>query len=812
MADDIIGSVSDEGISSTPPAAPASISTSDQQNGIIGNINDAGVQSQDEYFGTPGQQLAAGVEGLGKGVLGPIAPFVERSFGVPGSDILAREHANPITHAAGELTGFAGSTLIPGLSEYGLAAGVGKIGEAAQAAAGLGEAAGFSKIAATGIKAGAELTALGASTELSKMVEGDPDQTLGSAAINIGLSGVIGGVGGAALGSISPLWDKTKNILGVDKLATDFMAETKAIQDAGDPLSTATNELKGRIAEADNIWKTMSDTKPEVLQKAMPAPTAGNIAKVDAQIQSIYDTANSALKKADQSIKTKSAVPFLYEDLSNFQDAVTAPNASLAEKFTALNKLKTDYAGYAKWSATEEGSAKAALGRTLSNVIRPALEDTSVWGAAGDVQKVTNEAISNMIDATKDFKPQVTSKLLGENDVAPEKVQTFLNQTNAGKASRKANVISNYLDATQKYADAINQVHLDNGLEAPITSKLNPTPVLNHALGTELTPGVALARWANKRGAAALGTAVGEAGASTIGGGLGALVGHPLLGAWAGEKVLGPIFSALAKPLAENAVDTSAAKSAVDYIGNAIKGQKVLSDSVSNVFSKGTEVLTKDLIPDQESRNKLDKSLSYFNEPGNATKVAGSLGHYLPQHATAAAVVASNGANYLNTLKPTQAVTSPLDNPPPIDRAAQAKYNRALDMAQQPLLALQHAKNGTLLPEDVQTLRTIYPALHDAMITKITNALIDHKSQGGTIPYKQKVSLNMLIGGNPIDGTMTPNAMQAIILSSGAQQAGQQAEKASKPKNATGVALRQINKVNALYQTPQEARTESKRS
>lgn len=519
--------------------------------------------SSEDYYGSTGQQVIAGLEGVGQGVLGPIAPAVERAFGVKGEDIRGRQEANPITHGIGEAAGLVGGALIPGLEEANLASSVGKIGEAAKAGAGL------EGLAATGVKAGAELSALAASTELSKAVEGDPNQTLGSAAVNIGLSGIIGGAGGVALGSVSPLWNKFKNVTGVGTLMNDFINETAALQQA---------------------------------------------------------------------------------------------------------KLNPE------------------------------------------------EALSSEFEA---------------------------------------------IPASDKNASA----------------------------------GVKLARWVNEKGASAIATAAGDTAGGAVGAGLGFLVGHPLVGGYLGEQKLGPILTGLVKPFAENAVDSQAAKSAVDYLVNVSQGQKILSDGVSNMFKSGSQVIAKDLIPDQESRNKLEKSLQYFQNPENALQVGGGLQHYLPEHASAAAGTASQAANYLQSLKPKQPVMAPLDSVPPIHTGVQAAYNRQLDIAQQPLMVLKHTKDGTLQPQDIQTLRTIYPGLHDSMINKITNEIIDKNSP--VMPYHQKVSMNLLIGGAPLDGTMTPFAAQAVMHSATNQQTPQTGQGA---KKASGVELKQINKVDSIYATKDQAR------
>lgn len=806
-------------------------------------LDDFAEGAKQDLYGGVGQQLKAGAEGLAQGVVGPVATAAEVALGVKPEDIRGRAEANPFTHGLGETVGFVAPAILSGgasaearaaleagtitadaargtsalakavqpIVPYTLPGVVSGIGEGAAKLAGLGgQSAGvISKIAATGVRAGAELAALQTGSEISKAITQDPNQSVQSAAINIGLSGILGGVGGAALGSVSPLWGKAKNILGVEKLATDFMAETKAIQEAGDPLQTATKELSGRLEEAESLNHALNDAKPELLAKAMPEATAENAERINGQIQNISDDISSVLKSAEKSVKTKSAVPYIAEDLTAWQNAVTDPNAGFADKFLATNKLKQTLAGYAKWGLTEEGSAKAALGKELSSRILPLLEDTKVWGGAGDIQRITNEATANVFRVTKDIRGQLLSNTMGELGVAPEKVQTLLNQTGAGRAGRKASVLANYLEYTQKQADAISAVHIENGIEPPTASKLNPTPVLDHALNTPISPGVALARWANKNGSSLLADSAGKAGAGIVGGGLGALVGHPIVGAWMGEKVLAPVFSALAKPLAENAVHSASARASVEYLGNVIKGDKILNNAVENTFKSDADVLSKDLLPTKESREKLEKALEKFQDPQHMMNVGGDLGHYMPGHSTAAAMLAASASSFLNAMKPKEPQGAPLDAEMPVDKIAQEKYDRALDVAQQPLLVLQHAKDGTLLPQDVQTLQAIYPDLHNALINKIVGELIKHKSGGKHVPYGQRTGFSMLIG-SPMDSTLTSQSAQAIIHSAGAQQVAQAVQKA--PRRASNTELSQINKVNQLSATPLQARQIQKRA
>lgn len=253
----------------------------------------------------------------------------------------------------------------------------------------------------------------------------------------------------------------------------------------------------------------------------------------------------------------------------------------------------------------------------------------------------------------------------------------------------------------------------------------------------------------------------------------------------------------------DKGTNPAAFKSMVDYIRATIKGESALSDGVKNLFDSSKAILPMHLVPDQDARDRLQKQLDLASNPQTALNPSpDAYSSYLPAHGTAHAQILGAATSYLAALKPTQPQMSPLDAKPPINKQAQAKYNRALDIAQQPLMALKYAKDGTLLPQDVHALRTIYPGLHDSIIKKITAGLIDNK--GAHIPYNQRVGMNMLISGAPLDSTMTPMSAQAIMHSNASQQQPQ--AQGGSHKAGTGVALRQVNKVNDLFQTSSQAR------
>lgn len=763
----------------------------------------------DAKYSTPGQMALTAAEGAGEGVLGPVSPLIEKglsALGVKGlspEEQKGRAETNPLLHGSLKAAGFAGSAI----GGVGLGRIATEAGEGAQLASGLGEASTIgSKLAASGVKASAEMLALQTSDELAKAVNQDPNQTLGSAAINIGLSGLIGGAGGVVLGTVPLAWNSAANKIGVGKLANDYMGEANYLDKiGGDEATAATNEVSQRMAEADQILNT--GLKGQAISKTLPEATPDNITKIDKLLTDISDVANKRIEKAASNAYLKGSVSKLQQDLNDFDQVILDPASTVEQKWDALDDYKSASQKHANYNALTAGAEEKALSKWMKpfNVeLREAAENSKVWGEAGNVQRDVNKANSALYDAQDDFVNKVTSKEAKTRVADVDKLRGLVSNAEKGTGNNKQNAVRNYLQATQDAADAVNEAHIRNGLEAPLSSTLNPTPVLDRVLNTPITPGRSLAQWANKKGAGALAKAIGETGASGIGGAFGALAGHPLLGAWAGEKVLTPIFSTLAKPFAETAVNSEAMKSSVDYLGNVLKGDKALTTSIENVFRAG-EVIPEHLMPTPEKREKLQKSLDYVNNnPDNMMKVGGNIGHYLPSHATTAATIAATAQNYLNSLKPKQSVSNALDTKPPVDQAQAAKYSRALDIAQQPLLILQHVKHGTLLPQDVQTLNTIYPGLHNKMVSLLTQSIIQAKADGKTIPYKTKMSMGLLMG-YPLDSTMNPASSQAIIQSAGPQQMNRQtASKA--PRNATGVQLKQMNNVASMYQTPLESR------
>lgn len=125
-----------------------------------------------------------------------------------------------------------------------------------------------------------------------------------------------------------------------------------------------------------------------------------------------------------------------------------------------------------------------------------------------------------------------------------------------------------------------------------------------------------------------------------------------------------------------------------------------------------------------------------------------------------------------------------------------ARYNKALDIAQNPTIVLQKVKDGTLQPSDIADLHGMYPDLYKSMSAKLSNAMQSHHADEEPIPYKTKMGMSLFLG-QPLDVSMRPESIQAAQPIPSQPQQPQQGQKASKSMNSLG-------KSNKNYMTPNQ--------
>lgn len=162
---------------------------------------------------------------------------------------------------------------------------------------------------------------------------------------------------------------------------------------------------------------------------------------------------------------------------------------------------------------------------------------------------------------------------------------------------------------------------------------------------------------------------------------------------------------------------------------------------------------------------------------------------------------AANAVQFLNSKLPVGGNELPGDQTISPSQAQQKKWLDLHDTVNNPSSVLDHIRDHTIHSGHIDALKSVYPDLHQEMSQKMIEELGNLKATGQTIPYQRKLSISKFIGA-PIDSTMTFQSMQAILQSATGNQPPQSQVQ---PKKASGTALKQVDKVNSIYQTPIQA-------
>lgn len=280
---------------------------------------------------------------------------------------------------------------------------------------------------------------------------------------------------------------------------------------------------------------------------------------------------------------------------------------------------------------------------------------------------------------------------------------------------------------------------------------------------------------------------------------------NPLIGSM-GKDARQAIVARLAGPMLEKETNPEAMRSAADYIHSSAQGQKRLKAEMLDLMGKGKLSTHLQEMSRESDRKELKEHLQEFHaNPKKLLDISGSLGHYLPDHAGQLGFTAATAMNYLDSIKPKPPQGQPLDADPTPDSVAEGNYDRQLDIANHPLLVLNHIKDGTLDPQDLTTVKTIYPGLYKSLVSEVGEEIINAKAKGEDIPYKHRMGLSMVLG-QPLDSTMTQASMMAIITSQ-----GQQTPPAQSNKGPTAQTQKTIEKTDKLYETPEQQRQLDKR-
>lgn len=140
-------------------------------------------------------------------------------------------------------------------------------------------------------------------------------------------------------------------------------------------------------------------------------------------------------------------------------------------------------------------------------------------------------------------------------------------------------------------------------------------------------------------------------------------------------------------------------------------------------------------------------------------------------------------SNYLSSLRPGNNQPKLAFDEHPDTRAQQKSYHKALNIAAKPLSVLDEIKNGTVEPEHVQHLNSMYPEVNNLLQKKLTEKITQSQLNGDRPSSKVRQGLSLFMG-TPLSGELQPQsiqAIQAVFANKKPQPQGQGAPKSGSP-------------------------------
>lgn len=795
-------------------------------------------------YGTLGQQVKTFAEGAASALTFGASTGAEIATGLATpEDIRGRREENPISHGSGQLTSLVGSAFIPGLGEANAAREAGlaakainplsaqsvmtAFGEKMAGKLGLETAEGLGQnMARHAIKSGVETAIFQGGDEISKMLSNDPSQSVGSAAVSIGLSGLLGSALGSGIGAV----DSALSSKGAQKAAQFFSDFKNRILEHLDGVEPPPPPgPPGPPAGPTGMTSVPQELSPEnpasILasrKRALegPAPEPPFVPTTDEPIKNLIRP-GAPLFRGQKEPKTPLFEPVTPEEFvaeraknkrTNFLSPTPIDELKDHQLFMTKNRV-----GYA---LSPEGDLQGVFNNS---------------GTKGAGEEAVIHALQNgatTLDAYDGHLPDYYSRFGFElKNTEPFNDKYAPRGWNYEKEGRPDVVYMGYPEGLSRDPSDIRARFEASRVQEPegapgtrgsqdggIFPSVDPETSAGQGRGMDpsaqgapsqsigtgsgnvgLTAGQKAADAFVKKGLIKTlsGSLAGAAGSAA-----GAVVGHPIAGLLLGGKTLEPFFESILpgimKPFLENDLTQDGLRAAIKYGTAVIRGETLLNTATKNLFKAGQEILPGKLVASEKDREKIKEAvIENSANPSSLMGTGGAIGQLMPEHQSSIAQTSQVAMNYLNSQRPKSQQPSPLDTKTEPSKAEKSLYDRTLDIAQQPLVALDRIREGILSPKDITTMQTLYPGLYENMRGKLYTQLIDHVSKGGSIPYTTKMGLSLFLG-QPLDSTMTPGSIQSIQQSFTNNKQAIQAANAMKAKHSTS----SLSKTGEMALTP----------
>jgi hypothetical protein len=787
------------------------------QGGAMPSMGEVDQWLQEDRFSGIGGQALAGLTGAAAGLTLGASNVLLTKSGAVSPETLSQLEEEP-AYLAGEIA----SAFAP----TGAASLIGKAGKATyqglKALGALKKADKVTKLTAKVLAHGAGSAVEGAlyagtANTLNEYALGDPDLNAEKILSNYGHGAIFGGLLGsgikaAAIGAPPALRaakdaiTKIKNLAGGSgygekSLATRALgaigAEEKTIDaflhramkhDPEDRLSALKDATDNLNALNNNIQTTVKDLNSSIRPAEADALIgSANKQKVLFATQDVIDEMNKvhALFESRPAMYSKTAAAVV-EDIRDDLVGQLKSDKPI-DRFKALRFSKQKLQSIGWGTPTEQTILTKPVIKELSSFVDARLSNPDIFGMAGASLHQHDDLLSKMYnfippkgkrgnEQAREFKKLF---LTADNKFDQGKMERFLKVSETPKGERAKELLNNWFELQKILPD-----HLEN------TYANVPNTLWDKAKLNELRSSLAHTSdnieetqvLYEKSLAAQKGERLGVK--ELLLGGVGAY--NPLV---AGGILLGDMAL---KPI-EYINKLSTIERAIGKTTEAIeKGSKAIFSPSLKTLGKTKGPLTRESTKEEvEDYKQFRDDLSSLH--GNPMMMMDSLSGATEElfaiaPATAEGLQRSlmNANQFLASKLPSTMEINPFDEEMEPSASEVSAFNRYRNIIEEPTLALDQIADGTLMPETIETLATVYPGLYNQMKAELLNQATTMLGKKEKIPYQTKLMISMFLG-QPVETSLSLESIlsnQMAFAQVNAQEAQGQVAFQGKPSKA----------------------------
>lgn len=723
-----------------------------------------------------------------------------RSGLVDQSTLADLQKYRPGWSTAGEVTGIGADMFLnPMMGTGALIGRAGKIAKGAVEAADIGKLAGEGTAAAKVLGGVGNIAAHGAGsavegalygglgTSISEHALGDPDLNAEKVLSNAGYGALFGGALGTVLKgaeiavpeAVTAAKDgfvKLRNVLigsgekdagliggALPEHITQAMENRAVNLDVDQQMKLVEDtakELNGVHSNLETSIKTLnSEIRPQEASALINSADAG-------KVQLASETVAQKMKNAIETMRNE---PELYSGSaarklellkSGLEGKITSETAPI-DVFNTLRETKQQLQKvvFSKIPTTQEAESINLL-NGLQKDINGMLHNPEVFGAAGQALAEHDDILSKYYKyvnpqggklKTPFEKAFMTVTGDGPNAkkiIDPKKLELAFKSKETIKGSEKMRLLDNYYSTIKDLPD-----HIEKSYSNVPNERFESSSLKKIIQDSKANSGEASSKYLEAKKNSKNGLGVGDYVTSAI------AYNHPILGA----AIQG--YKLYTKPIEQLNKLAQIERMAGKVTMGIGRGAKAIFDPSVRALDKARNIGAKIYTENKADHKELSEKLSELqNDPSKLMDlISQNTEHFqdaAPQTADGLSMTAARSLQFLASKLPNRPNANPFDTPYEPSDSEIAGFNRYKNVVENPLVALDQIKLGTIMPETIETLSTVFPKLYDEMKSSVMEQASNMLAKKKPIPYQTKQALSMFLG-EPLDASFTPPAVMA---------------------------------------------------